>query len=94
MSGDRREEEQRQLAEEARSYRTHRKEAMREFTANVQKERRILDEAERTCGDELKAEIQKMRAALDEAERDFSEQADQALREFNKAVRQARRSVC
>ncbi len=93
MSGDRREDERRRLIEEARSYRTHRMRAIREFAANLQKERAILDEAERTHGEELRADIATARATLDEAERDFYEQADQALREFNAAVKVSRHSI-
>lgn len=93
MSGHRREEALKQIEEEAEAYRTHREAALREFAATLAKERAMLDEAERTQGEQFSEDIRQARAAFDRAEREFFEQADEALRDFNAAAEEARQSI-
>jgi hypothetical protein len=93
MGDRRREKERRVVDKEAQAYRANVRSAKPEFAKNVARERAILDEAERTYGDQLSEDIQNMRAALDEAEREFLEESSRALREFNAGIRKSRRSA-
>ena len=88
-----REEALNQIEKEAESYRAQREAAIREFAANIAKERAILDEAEREHGEQFSQEIKQARANFDEAEREFYESTEQALLDFDVAIEEARRAI-
>ena len=87
------EQERRRIDEGARAYRAEIRKAKREYAKNLERERAILDEAERSNPGEFDEDIKNARALYDQAEREFYETLDETLRQFNAAMRQARRSV-
>jgi hypothetical protein len=87
------EHERRRINDEARAYRLGVRRSMKEFAKNLERERAILDEAERSSAGEFDADIKNARKLYDEGEREFYEAADLALRQFNAAVRRSRRSA-
>jgi len=93
MSGHHREEALKQIEEEAEAFRAQREAALREFATNLARERAILDETERTQGEQFSDEIRQARATFDAAEREFLEQTEAALHDFNAAVEETRRSI-